>query len=109
MKAVPAWLFYSVLRVLVFAVPLAVFLLLGIQPWLSTVLAAIIGFCLSYIFLRKPRDEVAAGLYQLRHRTTEPVSADEEAEDAAVSERESGAEQDGVAERGETGELKRKD
>jgi hypothetical protein len=109
MKSVPAWLVYSVLRVLMFAVPLAGFLLLGFNPWLATVLAAIIGFCLSYIFLRKPRDEVAEGLYRVRHRTSEPVGQDEEAEDAAGSERESSAEQDAVAERGETGELKRKD
>ncbi|MFT2818150.1 DUF4229 domain-containing protein [Leifsonia sp. A12D58] len=84
MKAVPAWVYYSVLRVLMFAVPLAVFLLLAIDPWLSTVLAAIVGFCLSYIFLRKSRDTVASDIYRRRHRETEPVSADEEAEDAAV-------------------------
>lgn len=83
MKAVPAWVFYSVLRVLMFAVPLAVFLLLAIDPWLSTVLAAIVGFCLSYIFLRKSRDTVAGDIYRRRHRETEPVSADDEAEDAA--------------------------
>ena len=83
MKAVPAWVFYSVLRVLMFAVPLAVFLLLAIDPWLSTILAAIVGFCLSYIFLRKSRASVAGDIYRRRHREIEPVSADDAAEDAA--------------------------
>ena len=84
MKAVPAWLVFTVLRVLMFAVPFVILLLLGIEGWLAALLAAVIGLCLSYIFLRTPRDTVARGLYEVRHRDKEPVHPDAESEDAAV-------------------------
>ncbi|WEO77715.1 DUF4229 domain-containing protein [Cryobacterium sp. SO2] len=84
MKAVPAWLVFTVLRVLTFAIPFVLLLALAIEGWLAAILAAVIGLCLSYIFLRKPRDTVARGLYEVRHRTKEPVHPDAESEDAAV-------------------------
>lgn len=134
MKSVPAWVLYTVYRILAFAVPLALLLLLGIEPWLAAVLAAIIGFCLSYILLRQPREEVARDLYAATQRTKKPqVRSDDETEDAAVdqaavstpatsetptstgrssvrpgSEREGGAEQDAVSQPGETGEFQGK-
>jgi hypothetical protein len=83
MKAVPAWVYYSVYRVLMFLVPLAILLLLGIEGWLSTLLAAVIGLCLSYIFLRKPRESVSRELYEARHRAAPRIQRDEESEDAA--------------------------
>ena len=84
MKAVPAWLLFTVLRVLMFVVPFAILVALGIEGWLSAVIAAIIGLCLSYLFLRTPRDTVARDLYEVRHRDKEPVHPDAESEDAAV-------------------------
>ncbi len=84
MKAVPAWVYYSAYRVLMFAVPLAILLLLRIEWWLATLLAAIVGLCLSYIFLRKRRETVAHELYIARHREKEPVRPDDESEDAAL-------------------------
>ncbi|WP_104162840.1 DUF4229 domain-containing protein [Cryobacterium sp. N22] len=90
MKAVPAWLVFTVLRVLMFAVPFVVLSLLGIEGWLAALLAAVIGLCLSYIFLRAPRDTVARGLYEVRHRDKEPVHPDAESEDAAVDRAEAG-------------------
>ena len=84
MKAVPAWVSYSVFRVLLFAVPLAVMLALGIEWWIATIAAALIGASLSFIFLRKPREKVALGLYQARHPATETVHPDAESEDAAL-------------------------
>ena len=90
MKAVPAWLVFTVLRVLLFAVPFVVLSLLGIEGWLAALLAAVIGLCLSYIFLRAPRDTVARGLYEVRHRDKEPVHPDAESEDAAVDRAEAG-------------------
>jgi Protein of unknown function (DUF4229) len=90
MKAVPAWVYFSVLRVLMFAVPLVVLLVLGIDPWVATLLAAVIGLCLSYIFLRKPRESVARDLYAARNRTASrtasatSVASDADTEDAAV-------------------------
>ncbi|WBM78854.1 DUF4229 domain-containing protein [Cryobacterium breve] len=84
MKAVPSWLSYSVFRILMFAVPLAVLLMLSIVWWVSAIVAALIGLCLSYIFLRKPREQVALDLYTARHPTAEVVHPDAESEDAAL-------------------------
>jgi len=84
MKAVPSWLSYSVYRILMFAVPLAVLLMLSIVWWVSAIVAALIGLCLSYIFLRAPREKVALDLYTARHPTAEVVHPDAESEDAAL-------------------------
>jgi hypothetical protein len=119
MKAVPAWVSYSVYRVLMFVVPLVVLLVLQVDPWVATLLAAVIGLCLSYIFLQKPRESVSRDLYQVRHGTkgaagTGGVSphavSDAETEDAALDllEGESQGEQNAVGEPRETGEFQRK-
>src|SRR5680860_1384397 len=84
MKAPPAWLSYSLLRVLMFAVPLGVLLALQIEWWVAALVAAVIGLCLSYIFLRKPRENVARDLYAARHPAAEPVHPDAESEDARL-------------------------
>jgi hypothetical protein len=73
--------YYTVLRLLTFAVPLAVLMLLGITPWIATILAALIGLSVSYIFLQRPREAVSRDLYDLRHGTRKKA-ADENAEDA---------------------------
>lgn len=121
MKSAPAWVLYTVYRVLLFAVPLVILLVLNIVPWLATLLAAIIGLCLSYILLRSPREEVARDLYAATHRTQPVLHADDETEDAAVdraeterartehSERERSPQQDAVGESGETGEFQGED
>jgi hypothetical protein len=128
MKAVPTWVLYTILRVLMFAAPLTILLALAIEPWLSTLLAAVIGFCLSYIFLRAPREDVARSLYAARHRSTPRVGQDDETEDAALddaerrtaagagvagahpleSEGERRAQQDAIGEPGEAGEFQGK-
>ncbi len=84
MKGIPSWVTYTVLRLLLFVVPLAILLLLGVEAWISVVAAALIGLCLSYVFLRRPREAVARDLYEVRHREKAPVSADDEAEDSAI-------------------------
>ena len=85
MNRSPPVVTYTVLRLLTFAVPLAVLLLLNFEPWVATVLAAIIGLSLSYIFLRQPREKIAAELYDRRHGNRTPDSQDEDAEDEATS------------------------
>ena len=111
-----------------FAVPLGVLLALQIQWWLAALFAAVIGLCLSYIFLRKPRESVARDLYAARHPVAEPVHPDAESEDEALDrfdlarheqggrsgqgdplEREGQPEQQPVAERGQAGELQGED
>lgn len=73
------WLIYSLLRVGIFAAVFAVLALSGVDPILSAVIAAIVGLCVSYIFLRGQRDRVAADLH--RRRTSSKVDRDGDAED----------------------------
>lgn len=71
---------------------LAILLLLltpgGVPTWISALLAAIIALCVSFIFLRKPREEAAKSLYEARSSTKRTQSTasgdDEDSEDAAV-------------------------
>lgn len=84
MKGIPSWVTYTVLRLLLFVVPLVILLLLHVDAWIAVVAAALIGLCLSYVLLRRPREAVARDLYAVRHREKPVVSADDEAEDSAV-------------------------
>ena len=84
MKFVAPWLYYSVLRVLMFAIPLAILLSLGFWPWAAAVIAAMLGLCLSYLLLGKSRESVARELYKARHPDKEPVNPDSEVEDTAL-------------------------
>ncbi|QTX03628.1 DUF4229 domain-containing protein [Agromyces archimandritae] len=84
MKSVPVWVWYSVLRVLLFAVPLGVLLAFGVNVWVSTIIAAVFGFSASFLFLRRARESMSRDLYDLRHPTAEPVRDDDAAEDAAI-------------------------
>lgn len=77
---VRAWVVYSVLRVLAFAVPFAVLYLIGLDWWIAALGAAVIGFCLSYILLRPQRDRVARQLAEARSRS-DARGRDEVAED----------------------------
>jgi len=79
---VRSWLLFSALRVLVFLVPFGVLFALGLEWWIAALVAAAIGFCVSYIFLRPLRDRVALQLAESRGRPSTPTS-DEEAEDAS--------------------------
>ncbi len=88
MKALPVWLRYTLLRVLLFAAPLVVLLVAGVTPWISVIVAALFGFSASLIFLRKQREAMAQDLYAARHRERPVVTADDEAEDSAIDEAE---------------------
>jgi hypothetical protein len=82
---IPPVVKYTVLRLLAFIVPLALLLLLTpLQGWVSAVVAAIVGLCVSYIFLRTPRDTVATELYERRHGEKPVPHADEDSEDAVL-------------------------
>ncbi|MGW4928706.1 DUF4229 domain-containing protein [Agromyces sp. NPDC004153] len=89
MKSVPTWIWYTALRVLLFAVPLAVLLIAGVNPWVSAAVAALFGLSASLIFLRRQREEIAGDLYAARHREKPAVREDDEEEDAAVDAAES--------------------
>ena len=82
---------YSLIRLGIFAAALALLLLTQMTPWIAAALAAVIALCASYIVLRKPREELATGLYEARHgegrgarRAPEKAGSDEENEDAVV-------------------------
>lgn len=79
-----SWITYTVIRLLAFVVPLAVLLAIQVNPWIATLLAAVIGLCVSYIFLRRPREDVARGIYEARHAEKPVVREDDEAEDGAL-------------------------
>ncbi|SMQ73279.1 Protein of unknown function [Plantibacter sp. VKM Ac-1784] len=85
MKRVPAAVRYTILRLLAFVVPLLLLVFLtGLQPWVAAIIAAIIGLCVSYIFLRTPRETVAQELYARRHGDKPTPHDDEDSEDAAL-------------------------
>ncbi|MDN5813102.1 MAG: DUF4229 domain-containing protein [Arthrobacter sp.] len=49
---------YSLIRlVLFFAVFAALYWLLGFSPWLAAIIAAVIAFCVAYLFLNRMRTE----------------------------------------------------
>lgn len=76
-----AWIVYTVLRLLFFAIPFALLFVLGIWPWLAAVFAALIGVSLSIIFLSKPRATASESIYDWRNRDR---TADDIVEDEAV-------------------------
>jgi hypothetical protein len=83
----PGWLVFTVLRVLAFVVPLVVTLLLGLGPLLAAVVAAVVGLCVSVIFLSGQRGRYAQELAALRARPDRgrpAAAADEVAEDSAI-------------------------
>jgi len=81
---VPVWIWYTALRILMFAVPLAVLLIAGVPGWISALVAAVFGLSASLIFLRRPRESMAGDLYAARHRETPAVHEDDADEDAAI-------------------------
>ena len=85
MKARSA-LVYTVLRLLAFLVPFGILMLFPIMReyyWLAAIFAALIGLSLSVLFLRKPLDDISAGLAERRAAAKAPVS-DEAIEDEAA-------------------------
>jgi hypothetical protein len=77
---VPAWLRYTLIRLVLFVVPLAVLLFLGVFWLWAALVATVVAFCLSFIFLRGQRAAVATDWANRRPRPTR----DDEAEDAEI-------------------------
>ena len=75
-----ALLLFTALRVLAFAAPFGILFALGLEWWAAALIAAVIGFCVSYIFLRPLRDRVTVQIAEARG--TQKPTADEESEDA---------------------------
>ncbi len=78
------WVWFTLARLGLFAVVLAVLLLvMPVEPWISAIVAAVIAFCLSYIFLDRPRSRLSQQLHEQRHRRG-TRDRDGETEDAAL-------------------------
>ena len=92
MKRIPAWLTYSVLRLIFFFVPFAVLYAVGVWWWLAALVAALFSFSLSLLALRSSREKVAEALYEARNPTRPLTTPDEDFEDANVDSVTEGAE-----------------
>ncbi|UQN14597.1 DUF4229 domain-containing protein [Gulosibacter sp. ACHW.36C] len=90
MKTSRAWIIYTVVRLLAFAVPfMLVMLLLPTVQWnwlIAVVVASVIGFLVSLLFLRSERLAIGGAIMQQREGRV--VGADAEAEDAVLDEQE---------------------
>lgn len=79
-------LVYSVLRLLAFLVPFGIMMLFPVFQqlyWLAAVFAALIGLSLSMLFLRRPLNEMSAGIAERRAAHPRKKPSDEDLEDAA--------------------------
>lgn len=76
-----AWIVYSLLRLAFFAIPFAALMLIGWKWWFAAIVATLVAFSLSLIFLSKPREMAAQGVYDWRNRDR---TEDDIVEDAAV-------------------------
>lgn len=88
-----AWIVYTVLRLVFFAVPFSVlYFVLGWSWWLSAIIATIMAFSLSIIFLSRQRETAAESIHDWRQR---PRTADDIVEDEAVDGSDTGQDRDG--------------
>jgi hypothetical protein len=77
---------YFLIRTVLFVVPFAVSMALGVGPILSGVYAVVIAFALNYLFLSRQRDEAAAEVRDVfggrKQARSKREVADAEVEDA---------------------------
>ncbi len=84
MKITRSWLWYTLIRLAAFVIPLGLLLLLGIDVVVAAVVAAIIGLCVSYIFFAKWRSAISTELFESRQHKSSASKRDEDVEDSAV-------------------------
>jgi hypothetical protein len=65
-KSLRPWIVYSALRIVVFGIALAILLLLQVNWIIAAVVATAVGLCISYIFFRGLRNEVALDIVARR-------------------------------------------
>jgi len=73
---VKAWLVYTLARLGIFAAALAVLLVIGLQWYWATILAAVIGLLVSYIALPRLRSDVTESLANRRGRPERDADSD---------------------------------
>lgn len=79
------------MRLLLFAVPFTVFMLMSIVWWASALLATTIAVCLSYLLLSRQRNEVALAVHSWRKGAS--ADPDNDLENAALDRATGGAEE----------------
>lgn len=73
------WLTYLLLRVGTFVGILAILLLLQLDPFFSSMIAAVLALAISLLFFSKQRDAVSKAIYDARDKKND---TDTDAEDA---------------------------
>lgn len=81
------WLTYTVWRIAMFALPFAVLMLANVDWLIAAIVAAVVSFFASYIFLRRQRAVMANDLSAFQ-RGRKQRRVDDDTEDAAVDRRE---------------------
>jgi hypothetical protein len=83
------WIRYSLIRIGLFALIFALLFTLGLEWWVSALLATVIAFTVSYIFFAQQRDKLARDLAErtARKKNSDP---DADVEDNLNSEGDSG-------------------
>lgn len=72
------WVSYSLLRLALFAAALTLLLLLSVPGWIAAIVAAIISFCVSYLFFGRQRARVAALLQKSREDGRDEADEDDD-------------------------------
>ena len=62
------WVIYVSIRLGLFAVLLAIMLLVGFDPYFSTLIAGVVALALSLIFFDKQRSELSKSIYEKNQR-----------------------------------------
>jgi len=83
------WIRYSLIRIGLFALVFAVLFTLGLEWWISALLATVIAFTVSYIFFAQQRDKLARDLAE-RAAQKKNLDPDAAVEDNLDSEGDSG-------------------
>ncbi|CAN5237075.1 hypothetical protein BH11ACT3_BH11ACT3_05560 [soil metagenome] len=79
------WIRYTLLRVGLFALIFVLLIVLGVEWWISALVATAVAFCVAYIFFRPLRQEFADELAESRAGRGRPADGkptDEDVEDA---------------------------
>lgn len=74
-----SWVAYIIARVLVFALPLAVLLILNFNPYFATGVAAIVGLALSILFLSRWRSALSSEIFERVNNKKDDAAKSEDA------------------------------
>lgn len=79
------WLTYLLLRVGTFVGILAILLLLQLDPFFSSMIAAVLALAISLLFFSKQRDAVSKAIYDARDKKNDTDTDAEDAVDDSAS------------------------